>query len=158
MASSILDPLGLVSPFTIRIRLVLPLICQKALKSWVEEFPQDVAKQYLNWLQENPALKELSINRHYGWLRGNNVHLHVFANASEMRLCVVAYLRFEVDHKVNVSFVTGKTRVAPIKTTTIPKLELQAALHASRTKVPIIEHEFTINQVFLWSDVLTVIQ
>ena len=83
----------------------------------------------------------------------------MFADASEMGLCVVAYLMFEVDDEVKVSFVMGKTRVAPIKTTTIPKLELQAALHASRIKVSIIEeHDFTINHVFMWSDSLTVIQ
>ena len=53
----------------------------------------------------------------------------------------------------------GKTRVAPIQTTTIPKLELQAALHASRMKVSIIEeHDFTINQVFMWSESSTVIK
>ena len=76
-----------------------------------------------------------------------------------MGLCVVANLRFEIDDKVNVSFVMEKTRVASIKTTTIPKLELQAALHASRIKVSIIEeHDFTINHVFLWSDSATVIQ
>ena len=34
IASSIFDPLGLASPFTIRIRLILQLIWQKALKSW----------------------------------------------------------------------------------------------------------------------------
>ena len=159
VASSIFDPLGLASPFTIRIRLILQLIWQKALKSWDEEIPQDVAKQYLDWLQEIPALKELSINRHYGWQRGSSVQLHVFADASEMGLCVVAYLRFEIDGKVRVSFVMGKTRVVPIKTTTIPKLELQAALHASRIKVSIIEeHDFTIDQVFMWSDSSTVIQ
>ena len=67
VASSIFDPLGLASPFTIRIRLILRLIWQKALKSWDEEIPEDVAQQNLDWLQEIPALKELSINRHYGW-------------------------------------------------------------------------------------------
>ena len=160
VASSIFAPLGLASPFTIRNRPILRHIWQKALKSWDEENPQDVAQQYLysDWLQEIPGLKELSINRHYGWHPGSNVQLHVFADASEMGLCVVAYLRFEVDDEVKVSFVMGKTRVAPIKTTTIPKLELQAALHASRIKVSIIEeHDFTINQVFMWSDSSTVI-
>ena len=159
VASSIFNPLGLASPFTIRIRLILRLIWQKVLKSWDEKNPQDVAKQYHEWLQEIPALKDFSINRHYGWQRGSSVQLHVFADASEMGLCVVAYLRFEIDSKVKVSFVMGKTRVATVKTTTIPKLELQAALHASRIKVSIIEeHDFTINQVFMWSDSLNVIQ
>ena len=159
VASSIFDPLGLASPFTIRIRLISRPIWQKALKSWDEEVPQDVAKQYLDWLQEIPALKELSIDRHYGWQPGTNVQLHVFAEASEMGLCVVAYLRFEKDYKVRVSFVMGKTRVAPIKTTTTPKEELQAAPHASRIKVSIIEeHDFPFNEVFMWSDSSTVIQ
>ena len=159
VACSIFDPLGLASPFIIRICLFLRLIWQKALKSWDEEIPQDVAKQNLDWLKEIAALKELSINRHYGWQRGSNVQLHVFADASEKGLCVVAYLRIEIDDKVNVSFVMGKTRVAPIKTTRIPKLELQAALHASRIKVSIIEgHDFTINQVFMWTDSSTVIE
>ena len=48
VASSIFDPLGLASPFTIKICLILQLIWQKTLKSWDEEIPQDVAKQYLD--------------------------------------------------------------------------------------------------------------
>ena len=129
------------------------------MKSWDEEIPQDVAKQYLDWLREIPTLKELSRNRHYGWQPGSNVQLQVFADASEMGLCVVAYMRFVSDDEVKVSFVLGKKRVTPIKTTTISKLELQAALHASRIKVSIIEeHDFTINQVFMWTDSSFVIQ
>ena len=125
VASSIFDPLGLASPFSARIRLTIRLIWQKALKSWGEEIPEDISKQYLEWLQEAIL----------GWEKGSDVQLHVFADACEIGFCVVAYLRFEKDDKINVSFVMGKTRVAPIKTTTIPKLELQAALHGSRIKV-----------------------
>ena len=159
VASSIFDPLGLASPFTIRIQQILRLIWQKALKSWVEEIPEDITKQYLEWLQEVPGLKELSIKRYYGWEKGSEVQLHVFADASEMGLCVVACLRFESDDIINVSFVMGKTRVAPIKTTTIPNLELQAALHASRIKVSILEElDITSDRFHMWSDSTTVIQ
>ena len=97
------------------IGLILRLIWQKALKSWVEAIPQDIAKQYPDWLQEVPALKELSKDRYFGWPRGSNIQLHVFADASEIGLCVVAYMRFEKDDNVKVSIVMGKTRVAPIE-------------------------------------------
>ena len=86
---SIFDPLGLASSFTIRIRLMLRLIWQKALKSWDKANPNDIAKQYLYWLHEIQALKELSIDRYYGWQRGSNVQLHVSADASEMGLLEV---------------------------------------------------------------------
>ena len=61
VSSSIFDPLGLASPFTIRIRLILRLIWQKALNTWDEQIPEDVPKQYLEWLQDVPDLKELLI-------------------------------------------------------------------------------------------------
>ena len=47
---------------------------------------------------------------------------------------------------ISVFFVMGKTLVAPIKTTTIPKLEFQAAFHAFRIKALIHEeHDITID-------------
>ena len=159
VASSIFDPMGLASPITIRIRLILRLVWQKALKSWDEQFPEEITEHYLEWLQEVPALKELSINRYYGWEKGSEVQLHVFADASEMGLCVVAYLKFEKDDNIKNSFVVGNPRVAPIKTTTIAELELETALHASRIKVSILEeHNITIDRVYMWSDSTAVIQ
>ena len=100
-------------------------------------------------------MKELSKNGYYGWEKGSVVQLHVFAEASDMELCVVAYLRFEKDDNVNVSFVMGNTRVAPIKATTNPELELQASgINWSSLE----EHEITIGRVYRWSDSTTVIQ
>ena len=47
------------------------------------------------WLLEVPALTELTINEYYGWKKGSQVQLHVSIDASEMGLCVVAYMRFD---------------------------------------------------------------
>ena len=83
----------------------------------------------------------------------------MFDDASDIRLCVVAYLRIEVDDDVRVSFVMGKRRLALITTTTTPKLERQATLPAFAKKVsPIEGHDFTIDQVFMWSDSTTVLR
>ena len=59
-ASSVFDPLGFALSFTIRIRLILRLIWQKALKSWEEQIPKDITKRYLEWLQEVHALKAVN--------------------------------------------------------------------------------------------------
>ena len=102
---------------------------------------------------------ERAVNQPMIWLGESiEIQLHVFADASEMGLCDVAYLRFEKGDNINVSFVMGKTRVAPIKATIIP-LGLQAALHASRIEVSILEeHDITIDRVYMWSDSTTVKQ
>ena len=81
------------------------------------------------------------IPRWYGFHRGQcqNVMLHVFCDASEIAYGAVAYFRAMIDGHVDVSFVINKTRLAPIKTLTIPCLELQGAVVASRLKSKISE-------------------
>ena len=52
----------------------------------------------------------------------------------------------------------GNTRVAPLRQTTIPRLELQAALYAARLKKTIEdEMDFKFDEIFLWSDSTTVL-
>ena len=63
-----------------------------------------------------------------------SAQLHHFADASERGYGTVSYLRQEnFDGAVHCSFVIGKSRVAPLKQTTIPRLELTAATVAVRT-------------------------
>ncbi|XP_075257361.1 uncharacterized protein LOC142349564 [Convolutriloba macropyga] len=52
----------------------------------------------------------------------------------------------------------GKTRVAPLRQTTIPRLELQAAIYAARLKKTIEdEMDLKFDKIFLWSDSTTVL-
>ncbi|KAL0879437.1 hypothetical protein ABMA27_003188 [Loxostege sticticalis] len=108
------------------------------------------ATRYATSLATSPA----TASRPY-----NNLQLHVFCDASSKAMCAVAYWRWEDDGNVYVAFIASKSRVAPLKPITIPKLELQAALLAARLADTITrEHELKINERYFWCDSTTVLQ
>ena len=79
--------------------------------------------------------------------------LHVFADASKAVYGAVAYLVWMTPHDPHVSLVSAKARVAPLHHTTIPRLELMAALVASRLAQTICqEFKLKSSNVTLWSD------
>ena len=88
----------------------------------------------------------------------------MFGDSSQDIFSAVASLRARVttptgEEKTELAFVLGKARVAPMKVTTVPKLELQAALLAARLKREITQSlTVTVNQVFIWTDSATVLQ
>ena len=108
-----------------------------------------------------PVLGQLKIPRCYFDFPVEEVELHMFGDSSLDVFCSVAFLRAQKDaySKCQLAFVFGKARVAPMKMLSIPKLELQAALLASRRK-DAIEKALTlsISKVFIWTDSTTVLQ
>lgn len=64
-----------------------------------------------------------------------------------------AYARFEHEGKINCALIASKSRVAPLKPTSIPRLELQAALLGSRLLKHLrISLDVKIHKYILWSD------
>ena len=55
-----------------------------------------------------------------------------FGDASEDAYGAVVYLRVTTQEGYKVSFANARTRVAPLKKVTLPRLELLAALLAAR--------------------------
>lgn len=77
----------------------------------------------------------MSITRNYfrdGCREAESFHLHGFCDASTKAYAAVVYLVKETATSITVSFVVAKTRVAPIQSQTIPRLELLSALLLSR--------------------------
>ena len=71
--------------------------------------------------------------------------LHVFSDASQTAYGAVAYLVWLTPKGPRVSLASSKARVAPIRHTTIPRLELMAALIASRLAQAIYEEFKVLN-------------
>lgn len=71
----------------------------------------------------------------------------------------VSYLLLEnADGERHCSFIMGKSRVAPLKHTTIPRLELTAATVAVRTnKMLLTELDMPIDRVVFWTDSMAVL-
>ena len=99
----------------------------------------------------------MSINRLYFENRCLNPRLHIFTDTSEEAMCIVSYLQDEVT--LRLTYVIGKFRVAPIRHTTIPKLELQAAVYGVGLRRQILrEHDAKIDKIYHWTDKSTVLQ
>ena len=76
-------------------------------------------------------VNQMVLKRTYFESGVNKVDLHIFSEASLEAMCMVAYLKKQDNGEV--TFVIGKSRVAPIRNMTAAKLEMQAAVFGGRT-------------------------
>ena len=79
--------------------------------------------------------------------------LHIFADASSIAYGAAAYLVVSTENTVASHLILAKSKVAPLKSITIPRLELSAALLAARLCNKIHSAlNILIYQTWLWSD------
>ena len=80
--------------------------------------------------------------------------LHCFSDGSSTGYGQVAYLRcVNADSKVHVSQVTAKSRVAPLKSVTMPRLELTAGTVSVKVAALVSEElDFPDLTVTYWTD------
>ena len=103
---------------------------------WDDPVSQEHQKVWLQWRSELALLEKVSIRRclkpdDFGMI--SDVSLHLFSDACLFGYGQATYIRYEnISGQVSVSLVMGKSRVSPIKSTTVPRLELTAALLSCR--------------------------
>lgn len=123
------DALGWFSPIILKMKILLQRLWESKAE-WDDDVPELVKDTWHQWRAELPCLCEKHIPRCYS---PSNFHpiltqLHGFCDASEDAYGCVAYLRFtDSEDNVHTSLVASKTKVAPIKRLTIPRLELCGA-------------------------------
>lgn len=130
--STVYNPFGLVRPFLLSSRRLFQQLCRQE-KGWDESLPRDMEEQWGRWLNDLPLIEEFSIPR---CIMPNKplvktAQLHHFCDASEYGYGAVAYLRtVSEDQKVSVNILMAKSKLAPLKGSTIPRLELAEALES----------------------------
>ncbi|GBP53910.1 hypothetical protein EVAR_96588_1 [Eumeta japonica] len=104
--------------------------------------------------------RKLDIPRCYpGCTHAVKRELHTLVDASEHTYAASTYWRTTAaDGSINVSLVMAKARVAPLKTTSVPRLELQAAVMGVRLARCTEEgHDVKPDQRVFWTDSRTVL-
>ncbi|XP_030584648.1 uncharacterized protein LOC115779895 [Archocentrus centrarchus] len=153
--ASIYDPLGFVAPFILVGKQILQEMCQDKI-GWDEPLSEDLKPRWESWLLDLKNLADVKIQRCYlpeGFEKVERYELHHFSDASVKGYGECSYLRaISVSNQVSCSLVIGKARVTPTKITTIPRLELSAAVIAVRTS-DLLKRELEVQaQEFFWTD------
>lgn len=134
VVNSVFDPLGFLAPFTIVGKLILRDITSENVK-WDDPISPDIKVKWRKWESSLHELSLFKIPRSYCSFSlgtATSIVLHVFCDASELAISAVAYLVCHSDDdKIHVGFVFGKSKIAPKKGHTIPRLELCSAVLAT---------------------------
>jgi hypothetical protein len=161
MASSLFDPLGYASPFTLSAKRLLQRLT-KANLGWDEALPDDCVEQWHRWKNDLPVLEKMKIARcvkpaHLGKVM--KYELHHFSDASCYAYGAVTYLRMTDEYgNRHSALIMAKCRLAPIKAVTIPRLELMGAVMAVKLdKICRYELSVPIAQSYYWCDSLIVL-
>ncbi|GFW72419.1 reverse transcriptase domain-containing protein [Trichonephila clavipes] len=118
-AGRIFDPVGFLSPFIIRLKILIQELWCLGL-DWDEFFPKNLESSWNEWCEEVPELNTFSIPRYYlGYALQNetdNIQIHCFSDSSKNAYGTVVNLRIALkNEKTFTNFVASKCRVAPLK-------------------------------------------
>ena len=134
VTASIFDPMGLLSPFVIKLKLLFQTLCQRRV-GWDVTLAGNSLNQWNEFLSDFPVLNEIWIPRYYfdSDVIPNLIEVHGFSDASEHAYAAVLYLRtISKKGKIVTRLIASKTRVAPTTKQSIPRLELLGALILTR--------------------------
>jgi len=152
--AAIFDPLGLLRPVIVNAKLIMQSLWQ-VKAGWDELLPEDIQNEWRKCRDGLPQLNEISIPRK---IIGEGINIefqiHGFADASLKAYGACLYLRgTNVTGNSVVNLICAKSKVAPLKVVSLPRLELCAALLLARLASRVIPKlNLLIGRRQFWSD------
>ena len=127
--AAVFDPLGFVSPFVLVAKILLQELWTRGY-DWDDVILDEIGDRILRWFQQLGSLASLRIPR---CLRQSKKVLTktiiTFVDASIQAYGAVVYLLCEYEDQTTSSrMIASKSKVAPLKPLTVPRLELMGAI------------------------------
>lgn len=154
LAARIYDINGYLSPVVFWIKCLIQRLWLLHL-DWDDALPADIQANWRSFLEELPSISDIQIPRYVLSSSYVSLQLVAFADASEKGFGCLVYLRMEHPHKeAETHLLRAKSKVAPLKTLSIPRLELNAAHLLSKVLRSLTELKgrLKISQVVCFSD------
>ncbi|XP_018397773.1 PREDICTED: uncharacterized protein LOC108775825, partial [Cyphomyrmex costatus] len=149
------DPLGFLSPIIIIAKILIQELWAIKL-GWDDPLPCHFTSRWHNFIKNLQDTPQITIPRWIGFSGENRIEVHGFSDASKKAMAAVVYVRITTpEGSISANFVASKTKVAPLKRLTIPRLELCGAVLLTK----LVFHLLTVldlkNQpIVMWTDSL----
>ena len=134
--AALFDPMGFLAPFIIQAKIILQEIWTRGL-DWDDEIvDNDILTKAEIWIKQLQYLTDIKVPRcmrleNEG--RDFSITLHAFVDASQEAYGAVLYAKVVYDSgEQSCRLIAVKKKVAPLKTMSIPRLELMVAVLGTR--------------------------
>ncbi|XP_075158086.1 uncharacterized protein LOC142231359 [Haematobia irritans] len=154
-AARLYDPLGWLAPVTITAKATFQKLWLEGI-DWKDSVSDSIRREWNKYLGELIHLEKIRIPRWLGTLRNSKLELHGFCDASQTAFAAVIYAKSTNDGYHVVRLLQSKTKVAPLKVISIPRLELCGAtllaklMHKVKSQI-----EREVERVYYWTDSIT---
>ncbi|XP_011700862.1 PREDICTED: uncharacterized protein LOC105457721 [Wasmannia auropunctata] len=130
--AKIYDPLGLLGPLVLHAKKIMQDVWRCRL-DWDESVPQNIYTEWLDFVNQFELINQISVSRKLLVEDACDIQIHGFCDASSIGYGACLYV-LSTDRRGNtvVRLLCAKSRVAPLKPVTIPRLELCGALLLAR--------------------------
>ena len=156
LLAGVYDPLGLISPVTLSVKVIFQEICRQKC-GWDEQLEGGFKKDVEEWIKGLIDCHRIEVKRciYDHPCEVEECSLHGFADASKKAYCGVVYLVYRTQVGRYAQMLTSKTRVAPLKELSIPRLELMAAFILVKLMVNVegaLASQQSVKRSKLWLD------
>lgn len=157
-SATVYDPLGFLGPVVVTAKIIIQQLWKSNL-AWDDPVPPRVQSTWNLYKENLKSINEHSFNRCIIIPESTELQLHGFCDASERAYGACLYVRSTNKEGKHFNFLLcSKSRVAPLKVTTLPRLEFCAAsLLVKLYNAANSALHLKFNQVCFWSDSTIVI-
>ncbi|XP_043654518.1 uncharacterized protein LOC122620904 isoform X3 [Drosophila teissieri] len=150
--AKLFDPAGWLSPFVVQAKILMQDIWLAGI-GWDEFLPAELRQRWHDFLRSHSSLHKVRVPRWVQFRPGAQVQIHGFCDASQKAYGAAIYVRIQYDGGFSSSLLTSKTKVAPVKTVSLPRLELCGAVLLADLWAAILPHiPFGRIETFFWTD------
>ncbi|XP_075162851.1 uncharacterized protein LOC142235484 [Haematobia irritans] len=151
--AQLFDPAGWITPVIIQAKILMQQLWLEGLQ-WDEEVGSDTLEKWNSIIAHLPLIEDISIPRWIQYMPSDTIQIHGFSDSSKLAYCACVYIRCQTSEYVVLSnLLVAKSKVAPIKPVSLPRLELNGAvLLAKLVRYVISSLSIPHKDIILWTD------
>ncbi|XP_065362051.1 uncharacterized protein LOC135955621 [Calliphora vicina] len=150
--AKLFHPAGWLSPKIIVAKIIMQQIW-KDKTDWDESLKTLTLAQWRSFLNDYPNIEKINIPRWVNFHPSHEIELHAFSDASEKAYGCALYVRSISANEITSHLLSAKTKVAPVKSETLPRLELcGAALMANMVESLCSQLNLDKRKIYMWTD------
>lgn len=151
--AKLFDPAGWITPIIIKAKMLMQRLWLQG-SHWDEPISPDCIQEWNDFLSDIAHIETIKIPRWIQYVPTSNIQIHGFCDASKSAYCACIYIRSQTSTSTTYSnLFAAKSKVAPLKVVSLPKLELNGALLLAKlVNYVISKFEYDYSSITLWSD------